>query len=144
MESKQVLYDNLMSCLGTPYLWGGPHRLVGEDCSGLVIEDFLLPAGLWKPGNDATSGGIYTHFVRAGAAVVTGHLPSFGDLLFFGKDSAGISHIAIALNGTQMIEAGGGRSTTTTLQAAKLAGAYVRVRPITNRTDLVAALRVLP
>lgn len=141
MDNKTILYDYLMSFLGTRYQWGGQNRLTGLDCSGFTIE-FLTAAGLWKQGEDTTAQGLYGHFVKKGAKVPA--TPDFGDLLFFGKDNSGITHVGIALNDKLFIEAGGGRSTTTSAAAAATAGAMVRIRPITNRSDLVALLKVLP
>lgn len=139
LTNDQILYAFLMSHLGTPYQWGGPNRLTGLDCSGLVLE-FLTAAGKWTPGQDTTAAGIYAYFVKQEAKAVD--CPAFGDLCFYGKDTAGISHIAIALNNKLMIEAGGGRSTTINLAKAKEQGALVRVRPIRLRKDLVAVLKV--
>ena len=40
-----------------------------------------------------------------------------------------------------MLESGGGNSKTTSVEIAKRIGACVRVKPIFNRTDLVAIIR---
>jgi cell wall-associated NlpC family hydrolase len=76
----------------------------------------------------------------------------FGTLLFFGETATtptGISHIAFALDGKLMLEAGGGGSTTTSLEAAIKQGAFVRIRPISRRRDLratatLAAIGMMP
>jgi cell wall-associated NlpC family hydrolase len=64
-----------------------------------------------------------------------------GDLLFFGKDLQNIVHVAMALDNVRMIEAGGGGSKCTTVCAAAQQNAYIRVRPIARRPDLVAICR---
>jgi cell wall-associated NlpC family hydrolase len=63
-------------------------------------------------------------------------------LLFFGKSRTEINHVAIAVSEKLMLEAGGGNDTTTTLSSAKAANAFVRIRPISNRKDLVAVLKL--
>jgi cell wall-associated NlpC family hydrolase len=139
VDKQKIRYDYLMSFLGTPYMWGGANRLTGLDCSGFVIE-YCQAFGALPSGFDSTAQGLYSRFVTQGAQVATS--PQFGDLCFYGKDKSGISHIAIALDDTTMIEAGAGRSTTTSRLKAAEQGAMIRIRPIKNRTDLVAVLRV--
>lgn len=141
MTRDNVLYEYLMSFLGTPYKWGGNNRLSGLDCSGFAIE-YLTAAGLWPQGQDTTAQGLLTWATKRGAT--TPQTPGFGDLLFFGSDHQAITHVGIALTDKLMIEAGGGGSKTLTLGDAATQGAMIRVRPISNRKDLRAVLRVLP
>ena len=61
----------------------------------------------------------------------------FGDLVFYGKNEKSISHVAICLDDLLMFEAGGGNSRTTNRDKAQEHGAWVRVRPIKSRKDLI-------
>jgi cell wall-associated NlpC family hydrolase len=131
----KFLVEYLWQFIGTPYRWGGDDPMAGFDCSGLVLEG-LLAAGLWA-GGDAPSQGIHDHYRKTIEPIPT---PRLGTLLFFGSSTKSITHIAVALDALRMIEAGGGGSATTSEAAAIAQNAYVRVRPITRRRDLVAAL----
>ena len=125
----------LMAFIGVPYLWGGNNPLTGFDCSGLICEG-LKAHDIIKA--DMTSQGLYDYLSKQG---LRSQLTQ-DSVLFFGKSRTEISHIAVAINEKLMIEAGGGNETTTTLSAAKAANAFVRIRPISNRKDLVAVLKL--
>lgn len=128
--SPSLFHDYAMAFVGTPYVWGGAGA-AGIDCSGLAIE-LLQAAGVLLPGFDDTAQGLLKRFPLEPLA------PSLGALLFFGKSQAAVSHVGIALNRESYLEAGGGGSKTTTPAAAARDNAYVRVRPVTWRRDLVA------
>jgi len=124
--------------IGTPYKWGGNSPLEGLDCSALICE-VLRAENVIGAREDLNSQMLFDRFY------MTNNLsknPSEGDLLFFGKDKDSITHVALALNDFQMIESGGGNSTTTTLEAAVKRNAMVRVRPISDRSDFVAAVEI--
>lgn len=126
--------------VGRPYIWGGDGSGKcggGFDCSGLVLE-CLMACGLWL-GNDATAQGIYD--VLYGMEmwnVACREREKADDLLFFGKDTKHITHVAICIGDGLMVEAGGGGSKCKTPATST---GMVRVRPIKSRSDLVAALR---
>ena len=124
------------SFLGVPYIWGadGPDAF---DCSGYV-QTLLARLALDPPG-DQTADALYRHFARPGFGQAVS-VPDLGCLVFYGKPSR-IGHVAMCLNGSEMIEAGGGGPETTTVAIAREEGAEVRVRPITRRRDLVAVVR---
>lgn len=131
MSAETALFNYLMRLLGTPYRWGGDDPMAGFDCSGLVVE-FLQAAGVLPRGYDGSAQALCDHFPPLEKDV------RFGTLLFFGTGLKNITHVAIALNPTHMVEAGGGGSATTDLKAAEAQNAFIRVRPITWRSDLVA------
>jgi len=113
--------------IGTPYVWNGNTPEQGFDCSGLVNEVLMAHGHL--PKKDRNAQGIYDDlFPNAlGSAIKK------DTILFFGKDVGSITHIAIAISEILMVEAGGEG------QIASKEG-FVRIRPISNRGDLVASL----
>lgn len=129
MHSNVVLYDYAMRLVGLPYRWGGDDAVDGFDCSGMVVE-LLQSVGVLPAGFDSNAAGFWNFpaFQKVDA-------PRFGALAFFGLPS--VIHIGFCLNEALMLEAGGGGSKTTTKEAAAAANAYVRVRPIKTRKDLV-------
>ncbi len=129
---EKILYDYALSFVGTHYLWGGNNPLTGMDCSGLVLE-LLRSIGAWGKIDD-TAQGIYGTF--GGMKAKSNY--AFGDILYFGKSTTQITHVTMSLGSGLMIEAGAGGSTTTSKDAAAKQSAFVRVRPINNRADLVA------
>ena len=127
-----VAIDYAKSMLGVPYVWGGNHPHSGLDCSGFV-QEYLSALGL-DPKGDQSSQMQFDHFMDHGTPL---EHPQRGCLAFFGKNEDRISHVAICLNGMQMIEAGGAGRLSNSLEASKLYGGCVRIRPIKSRSDLV-------
>lgn len=64
-----------------------------------------------------------------------------GSLVFFGKSHQRITHVGWALDRNLMIEAAGGGSRTHTVKDAERHNAWIRVRPIESRSDLVACIK---
>lgn len=90
------------------------------------------------PSGDKTAQGIHDAIMDKSGHVVPRMYIAADDLLFFGKDTEHITHVAIAIDNLLMIEAGGGNSKCKTPATST---GMVRVRPISWRKDLVAALR---
>jgi len=136
-----ILYA--MTFVGTPYRWGGPEKpfkkneasFNGYDCSGLV-QELLRSVGADPPG-DQTAQKLFDYFSQRGGW----GLESVGALAFFGKDAMNISHVGMLLDAYRMIEAGGGDSSTTTRKRAIEQSAFVRIRPLTDRKNLVAIIK---
>ena len=135
MVTKSLILANALSWLNSPYIWGGQSPLIGFDCSGLVISILQIEG---KFIGDTTAQGLYLHFKDRGY-VETGY-PEFGCLAFYGKSVNKITHVAYCLDDGMIIEAAGGDSTTTTVERAKKQNAYVRLRKVRYRKDLVAIL----
>lgn len=133
--TEQIIYDYAKSFLNVPYRYGGDDPMGGLDCSGLCIE-LLMAAGVWVKGKDATAKGLYQEFVNNSSH----NRFDFGALIFFGKSFDSISHVAFGINHSHMIEAGGGTGNTLTLVDAARDNAWVRIRPINFRRDMLCSL----
>lgn len=115
-----------------PYIWGGDDPILGFDCSGLV-QELLAMIGLDPPG-DQTAQSLYDHFKSRS----TEGPRACGTLVFFGSSISKITHVGLMLDDVSMIEAAGGGSKTTSMAQAATQNAYIRVRPYSNRKDLIA------
>ena len=108
--------------------------MTGYDCSGF-IQEVLASAGLDPPG-DQTAQSLFEHFSKDGRW----NRYQAGSLAFYGKDARHVTHVAMMIDKYRVIEAGGGGSNVTNTQAAARADAFIRVRHISHRKDLVAVL----
>ncbi|MBA3756919.1 MAG: C40 family peptidase [Nitrosomonas sp.] len=130
IDLQKLFINYLFSFIGEPYTYGK------HDCSWFAQESLAF-FGLDPKGDQNAQMLLENMHIYAKKTPTVG----LGHLLFFGTPSR-ISHVAIALNDTHMIEAGGGNEHTKTAEQALIKGhAYVRVRLISNRNDLVEALK---
>lgn len=135
--SLAVVLAYAESMIGVPYKWGGDNPIEGFDCGGLV-QEILRAAGEWPNGLDRSAQGIYDYLVDR--ATPDSSLP--GTILFYGKSVREISHVAFQVSHYQIMEAGGGDSTTLLPKDAAAKNAFVRVRHISHRSgEIVARLR---
>lgn len=115
--------------LGKPYVWGGESEAEGGyDCSGFVYS-VLNKCGMKVPRTTAQG------YSSLGKKVT--NIRS-ADLLYFGKSVKRITHIAIAINSTQMIESMGNSKNTKTNK-----GKGVSITDISHRNDLVLVKRIV-
>lgn len=115
--------------LGQPYVWGGESEAEGGyDCSGFVYS-VLNKCGMKVPRTTAQG------YSALGKKVT--NIQS-ADLLFFGKSVKRITHIALAINSTQMIESQGNSKNTKTNK-----GKGVSITNISHRNDLVLVKRIV-
>lgn len=121
-----------MKFIGIPYCWGGDDPMGGFDCSGYVCE-LLKAFGLISEYEDYTAKGLFEKFKRDYGVVA----PEFGSLVFYGQSASEITHIGFCISKHQMIEAGGGGSRTVSEDVAIKQNAYVKLRPILKRKDIV-------
>lgn len=131
----KYLVDYAFSFLHMPYRWGGYNPIEGYDCSGFV-QEILASVGIDPPG-DQTAQALYNLLEKTSSPNKWG----VGSLAFFGASVTKITHVAFCIDQYRMIEAGGGGSTTLTTADAIKQNAFVRIRPISNRKDLVAMIR---
>jgi len=119
--------------IGIPYVWGGDCTTEGGlDCSGFIYV-VLNGSGI-KVARDTAQG----YYKRYKESEVSKNIIKAGDLLFFGKSKSSITHIAIAVSATEMIESVGTKSNT-----IKKKGKGVCINPINRRKDLVAVVRFI-
>lgn len=136
--SKEPFIRFLYSMLNVPYIWGG-QSFNGVDCSGFA-QLALQTVGL-DPKGDQTAQTLYNTFVNDSYKRM---YPELGTLIFHGHTVNNITHIRIALDDHFCIEAGGGDSTTKTLDDAIKKNACVRIRTIESRNfDQIASLTPL-
>lgn len=115
--------------LGKPYVWGGESEAEGGyDCSGFVYS-VLNKCGMKVPRTTAQG---YSALGKTVADI------KCGDLLYFGKSVRRITHIAIAVNSSQMIESVGNSKNTKTNK-----GKGVSITNISHRRDLVLVKRIV-
>lgn len=115
--------------LGKPYVWGGESEAEGGyDCSGFVYS-VLNKCGMKVPRTTAQG---YSSLGKKVSNIQS------ADLLYFGKSVKRITHIAIAINSTQMIESQGNSKNTKTNK-----GKGVSITNISHRSDLVLVKRIV-
>lgn len=115
--------------LGKPYVWGGESEAEGGyDCSGFVFS-VLNECGMKVPRTTAQG---YSALGRKVTNI------QGGDLLYFGTSTKRITHIAIAISDTQMIESIGNSKNTKTNK-----GKGVSITNISRRNDLVLVKRIV-
>lgn len=129
MDRYAILTMQIQAALGLPYRWGGASPLTGFDCSGLFIW-LHQSVGTFARGFDASAQGLRVKLPKRAVG------PKFGDAVFFGKGDQA-THVGFFLGDGLMLEAGGGSSTTLTRADAEKQGACVRIRPVTDRGDLL-------
>lgn len=131
-----LLIRYAFSFVGVPYVYGGNNPISGLDCSGYVCE-VLRFGGVIGNKEDLGAQGLYDRLERDSSFGLRGP----GCLAFFGKSLTEITHVAFMVDTFRIIEAGGGDSTTTSVEEAKKRSAFVRGRLLTYRGDLVGTLK---
>lgn len=121
------LVESAKKYLGKPYVWGGESEAEGGyDCSGFVYR--ALNDGGVAVSRD-TAQGYYNRYKGNKT-----EKSNAGALLFFGSGSNNITHVAISLGGSKMIESKGGPKNTKSNPGKGVTESY-----ISSRKDLVAA-----
>lgn len=133
-EVRAFVLNLALKFVGVPYIWGGSTP-AGFDCSGFVI--WVLQVFNVLPSGDWTAQGLSTRFKQIEQANLKP-----GDLVFYGMQSDAVTHVMMYAGehdtlGPLVVGASGGGHTTTTIEAAALIGARVKIKPIEYRHDLI-------
>jgi cell wall-associated NlpC family hydrolase len=125
------------SFVKTPYVFGDKSPVIGGfDCSGFVCE-ILRMAGEVGNSEILNAQMLFDRFSQNGRVGVSQR----GCLAFYGESLKKISHVAFMVSSYQILEAGGGDSTTTSVEAADKRGGMVRGRLVQYRKDLLCTIR---
>lgn len=133
-----IMLDYAMRFVGVPYVYGGNNPISGMDCSGFVCE-CLKAIGVIESHRDYSARELFK-LLKESEKTKSSRQIERGCVLFFGKNSSIISHVAIAINDKIMIESGGGDAGTISKEKAAISNAFVRIRPIRN--DLVGIVKI--
>ena len=125
--------------IGVPYVYGGngPHIF---DCSGLACT-ILKKSGNIRVSEDLSAQEIYDRLVKQGGTIVDlGKRVGYpvGSFIFYDGGSPKISHVAFMVDTFSVLEAGGGSSTTNSVEKARDLGACVREVFWQHRKDVRA------
>jgi len=127
----QVLVGYALGFMGQPYRWGGDDPINGFDCSGL-IQEILAGVGL-DPEGDQTADAMMVYAQKNWKPCDTAMAAS---VIFFGTGTKA-THVGFGLGDGLMMEAGGGGAKTLTLADAAAQNAFVRMRPVARRRDVI-------
>ena len=130
----KYLIEYALTFIGKPYIWGGDDPMIGFDCSGLV-QEILSSVGM-DPAGDQTADALYRHFMSEPHTTQS----KAGSLAFFGQKPR-VTHVGFLIDSWRMLEAGGGGARTKTAADAAAQNAYIRIRPVSNRSDLIGIIR---
>lgn len=131
-----ILYATALSLLNVPYKWGGATPIEGLDCSGLTL--ILLRSSGERIQNDTTAQGLFNYYSNGNGEF---NRYEIGALAFYGGSASKVTHVAMLLDRYRIIEAGGGGPTVTNLAQAIKEEAFVRIRTVNYRADLVAVIK---
>jgi hypothetical protein len=95
-NSREILLNNALQFLNTPYLWGGK-TIFGTDCSGFVQQNYRM-IGAYLPRDSRPQS-------QEGKEVPLQYAES-GDLAFF-EQNGKIDHVGIVIAGGKILHASG-------------------------------------
>ena len=130
MSDLEIIEKIAWHYLGTWYKWGGDDAS-GFDCSGFICE-LLQSIGKIGRKEDFSAQSLYNKF-----CYVKINEPILGALVFYGLDEKHITHVEFCLNERVSIGASGGGSHCLTIEDAILLNAFIKIRPIYSRSDIV-------
>lgn len=130
LEAELIAMRILWSYHGTFYSWGGDDPS-GFDCSGLAIE-WLKSVDLLPRKYDTTAQGLFDLYKAYRCS------PKQTALVFFGQNVNTIIHVETCINDKLAIGASGGGRNTKTREDAIRDNAFIKVRGIYSRKNIVA------
>jgi len=128
MTKRELAVEALKMHMGLPYKWGGNDPLSGFDCSGLMVE-VLQTVGLMGRGSDDTADGLSRMFNET-------EVFQPGVMVYWDWNKDGrIDHVEMIAHVDEdgeiyTVGASGGDNSTSSVQAAIMADAYVKMRPL--------------
>ena len=134
---RQAAVDYALQFIGQPYRWGayeggGDDPILGFDCSGFTGE-ILKSVGKMGLHERLNSRQQHQRFIGS----LTKE-PLAGCLIFFSKVPGGeIIHVEMCIDRFQRIGSSGGDSSTDTIVEAAVQNAFVKLRPIYSRPNIV-------
>ena len=130
LSDREIGLSAILPYIGTWYSWGGDNP-DGFDCSGLAIE-FLKSVNKFPRSLDGTAQDLWARYKSQRV-----DKPSRGCLVFWKNSEGKAIHVEVMLNNHLAIGASGGGSKTTTKEAAIKANAFVKVRSIYTRKNIL-------
>lgn len=96
---QQMIVDEALTWVGTPYKYASQQKGEGTDCSGMVMRVYEDVAGRKLPRNSAKQ----AEFCRT----IEAEDVKLGDLVFFatGQDKERVSHVGIVVDNTHFVHA---------------------------------------
>ncbi len=134
MPAPKLLYDYALSFVGTEYKWGGSNPISGVDCSGFA-QIFRDAAGM-DPIGDQSAQKLYEEDKANGIMSQKG----LGAMVYYGQNDKSIIHVDIMMDEYMVIGAMGGGSKTLTLADADKSNAFIKIRKLGYRKDIVAII----
>lgn len=130
LDERNLAVQIAWELYGLPYKWAGDDPMEGFDCSGVPVE-ILKSVGKLPHEGDWAGNDLWLRF--RGQRITK---PIRGAVACYGT-SSNIKHVMFCLDSEFCIGATGGYSATTDIQIASDQNAFIKVRPINYRTDLV-------
>ena len=130
MSKRALAIEVAWELYGLPYKWAGDDPIEGFDCSGAIVE-ILKSVGELPHDGDWAANDLWLRFRNKRVSN-----PAAGCIACYGTSSK-ITHVMLCLDDTFCIGAAGGYSVTTDIEIAADMNAYIKVRPIHYRSDLV-------
>jgi cell wall-associated NlpC family hydrolase len=126
VPNGQLILTYALGFINAPYRWGGAGP--AWDCSGFVLE-LMKAQGMVSFNYDATADTLFKRTMSGGVPKPETHA-----LSFYGRNGVA-THVGYCISDSMIIEAAGGDSKTTSLEAAQSQGAFIRIRPVLFRKD---------
>ena len=115
---------------GKWYTWGGSNP-AGIDCSGFIVE-LGKSIGIIYRQDDFSSAGLWEALKQYRIPT-----PKTGGLVFYGDGEGNVNHVEFCLDDFHSMGASGGGSWIKTTEDAIKANAFIKVRPIKRKREII-------